>query len=318
MSTPLFIGEFSALEFWRSAENRTQVKPTKARPQSGVMPSSSDLEIIGHIQHMLGNGETVLILDKHPSRWSLEGTKCRSWNGCSTPGAFAKIVPNLYVSTPEATFVQIANKVPFPELIRIGMELCGTYSMDENSEEGFRGREPLSSTTALERFILKSGGATGAKQARRALRYIANGSASPAETNLTILLCLPTSLGGFGLPLPQLNKQIEIGKGGKAITRKQFFKCDLLWPEIRTAIEYDSDSWHTGQEQQADDASRRNALESLGFTVITATKAHLYNASETERLATIIARRLNRYHRSVRPDVMTKRYELRKLILHAQ
>ena len=53
-------------------------------------------------------------------------------------------------------------------------------------------------------------GIYGARRAARYARYVQDCSASPMETNLFLLLCLPTSEGGYGLPLPELNADLPI------------------------------------------------------------------------------------------------------------
>lgn len=87
------------------------------------------------------------------------------------------------------------------------------------------------------------------------------------ESLLSMLLCLPPSLGGFGLPRPELNCPIETNEGGIAIRR-----CDLCWPDQQFALEYDSDTFHSDESKLHLDSSRRSALEKAGVHVVSVTK----------------------------------------------
>lgn len=87
------------------------------------------------------------------------------------------------------------------------------------------------------------------------------------ESLLSMLLCLPPSLGGFGLPRPELNCPIETNEGSVAMRR-----CDLCWPDQQFALEYDSDTFHSDASKLHLDSSRRSALEKAGVHVVSITK----------------------------------------------
>lgn len=312
----IYLGRRSALDFWRNASSRGSASPTKANPLTSAPPTAKECRKAMTFE-FVASKPLELIVGDSTSRRSPAHVKCILWGGCSISSSFAKITKGIYVATPEACFLQLANTLPLVDLVKIGFELCGNYALNPCSDQGFTQRGPLTSTKSLERYINKAAGIVGVKRARQALRHIADGSASPAEANLTMLLCLPTSMGGFGLPLPSLNERIELKRRASRLTTKSYFKCDMYWADIKTAIEYDSDQWHSEEQRRAHDATRRNALESTGIMVITATKAHLYDARETERIALIVARKLKRYHRSTQRGILAKRHALRKALLGA-
>ena len=111
--------------------------------------------------------------------------------------------------------------------------------------------------------------------------YLVKGSASPMESLLSMLLCLPPSLGGFGLPRPELNYPIETNEGGIAIRR-----CDLCWP--------DSDTFHSDESKLHLDSSRRSALEKAGVHVVSVTKNQVFDRGQLFNLATIASKRLGK------------------------
>lgn len=112
------------------------------------------------------------------------------------------------------------------------------------------------------------------------------------ETALAMLLSMPKAKGGYGLPSPQLNAAVEVPKGDWRVAYGRQFRCDLLWPTASLCVEYDSDMFHTGSQKIARDARRRNALASLGFMVITATKSQVTSIPGLDQLAYQVAKGL--------------------------
>ena len=129
----------------------------------------------------------------------------------------------------------------------------------------------------------------GREIATRALQFVADNSASPMETKLTMFLCLKRTMGGYGLPFPKLNYPIEPTSAARKAAHKQRYVLDLYWPKRKIDVEYDSDSYHASSEGIASDAQRRNALQLMGITVITVTRGQLYNAASFDRTARTIA-----------------------------
>lgn len=127
------------------------------------------------------------------------------------------------------------------------------------------------------------------KAAKRASSYLVKGSASPMESLLSMLLCLPPSLGGFGLPRPELNCPIETNEGSVAMRR-----CDLCWPDQRFALEYDSDTFHSDASKLHLDSSRRSTLEKAGVHVVSVTKNQVFDRGQLFNLATIASKRLGK------------------------
>jgi hypothetical protein len=93
-------------------------------------------------------------------------------------------------------------------------------------------------------------------------------SASTPEVELSQLLVD----AGLGPPV----RQYEVRANGRLVARS-----DLAYPDLRIAIEYDSDVWHSGTGQRHADAERRNRLRAVGWTVVEVTPDQL---REPERL----------------------------------
>jgi len=214
-------------------------------------------------------------------------------------GCFIEAESGFEVSSPEFCFLQMAGTLSLPRLIELGYELCGSYSLPVASdlklpERGFYKRLPLTNIKKLTAFITSMSGFKGHKKATRALRYILEGSASPMETKLSMLLTLPYQLGGFGLPKPELNARIVPRKADRRITNKEFYICDLFWPDKGIAVEYNSNQFHTGSTHITDDAKKSNTLTAMGVLVIPVTAQQIFDNYEFERVARVIAKRLGK------------------------
>ncbi|OUO86539.1 hypothetical protein B5F40_14980 [Gordonibacter sp. An230] len=228
--------------------------------------------------------------------------------------SFVRVEKGLYVESPSACFVHEAGGMALPKLVELGFELCGSYALDRGSERGFRDREPLASVDALRKRIEASKGEHGVKRAAVAVRYLADGSASPMESITVALLCLPRRYGGYGLPLPQMNRWIDAeGRLGRA-SKGGRFSYDLCWPEQGLAVEYDSDRYHTGSARIAGDSRRRTALALGGLSVVTVTRIQLFDARQFDEVARLLAKRMGRSLRAVDYDWMTRRYRLRQAL----
>lgn len=230
-----------------------------------------------------------LLVSEQSKRCRIQGVKCRVLGSPLPSEAFIFLGDDMYACSPAFAFVRSAIELDFAELVLLGYEITGSYRLDSNSEQGFFSAPPLVSHSALV-SISSQGNLPGANKARNALRFVSPRSASPMETALAMLLSMPKAKGGYGLPLPQLNAAVEVPKGDWRVAYGRQFRCDLLWPTASLCVEYDSDMFHTGSQKIAHDARRRNALSSLGFTVITATKSQVTSIPGLDQLASQVAR----------------------------
>lgn len=209
----------------------------------------------------------------------------------STPSArsFTRLQPDIFFATPELCFAQLATCLDLASLIQVGYELCGRYSLPATAgQETVYKVEPASTPRRLQRYLDTNPALAGSKAARRALRYIRPNSYSPMETVLVMLLCLPVMLGGYGCPWPVMNARIEV-KDSYGRTRQRF--CDLYWPQMKLAFEYDSAAYHQAGEKWLRDSARRVDLGLSRIEVVSVAYAHLVNEAETEELARLIGER---------------------------
>ena len=196
-----------------------------------------------------------------------------------------QIERDVFMSTPEAVFLQLAQTSDLIDAIQLGYELCGMYTYPYQTERHFADRTSFTSCHAIEKLIDKQNNTPGVAAARQAISYVVDGSASPMETACAMLLGLPYKMGGLNFPAFTMNQKISIpAKLRLEIGRSQCF-CDLAWSNQKVAFEYDSNQHHVGAERIAQDSSRRNALLRMGYKVVTLTGNQMGDAREFLRVA---------------------------------
>lgn len=255
----------------------------------------------------------LLVMSKKLRR-RINGTTFHTCSQNIPSNSFYKIATDIYVVSPEYCFVQMASTLTEVQCVKLGMELTAQYCKLPGG--GLLYRRPITCVDAIKRFQNSANDIKGIRASRQVIRYITNNSASPRETDLLLLLCLPCRLGGFGLPLPQLNAKIDIPSYFQHLFRKNYYVCDLLWRQNSFAIEYDSDEYHVGTDRIADDSSRRAALSIMGVDAISVTNSQIKSKTEMDNVARLISRKLKRSFRLTKDyDFARRQQELRLEIL---
>lgn len=326
----VYVQGLSALAHYRSSEAITDVELCSPDIRGLAQATSSARAIAGARIWRLGIGEPsvenpieVLVHDNSQRR-KAKAVSVRVWREPIAPTGFRKVADGIYVSSPEFVFLQMATRLELPELVALGMELCGTYRRQvrlphfDTGEDDFitvYQQEPLSSPRRLKGLLDSMKSAPGHMKASKALSYVLPNSASPMETALYLLLCLPRRMGGYALPKPELNPGITFNKAGQRHTLRRSAKPDLYWRDAHLDLEYNSDEFHSANDR-AVDSMRRKALERMNVEVIELTTEELFSTSLFHATALRIALRL---HKQIRPEhegnFIEKRADLRKRLL---
>lgn len=311
----VLVGHTSALEYWRTVGpsflrgDRARRKAT--RKARSVLARAEKPHLTGGNRRPAGCTLPVeaLVADTR----ARADTSCVLSSQWSTPfpdTSFADAGEGFLVSTPEFCFLQMASRYSLIRLILLGFELCGTYAMHENGSATYRDA-PLTSVAKLDAFVAKSEGARGSKNAKRALRYVLDGSASPMESLLVMMLFLPYGLGGYGIGRALLNYRVEVPQSMRKLADRGYCVCDMCWPELKLACEYDSSMFHAGHDREESDARRRNTLLSLGYTVVTVTADQVMDSGAFNRLAHQLAKCTGKRLRYRDPAFTRKHLKLR-------
>lgn len=323
----IILGYSTAVEYWRScaliASRRSwrERLGDSARRKSATLSAhncSDDPRAKEHAKRYLASDPhaQLILIGENPSH-QIRGSNVHTHRSIPPRSFMAAPSQNDYeqvlVSVPEFCFLQMASLLPIEKLIAFGFELCGSYA--RSSQGTLFGTRPLTTPRKLAEFLSRATGFHGIKQAKRALRYILPRSASPMETALTMQLCLPYLLGGYGLPKPKLNKRIDLPSNARKQAHSSFYVCDLYWENEALAIEYDSDFAHAGINKTVQDALRRSILTGVGISVLSVTWAQVLDADALNKIAHIIANNTGKRLRCNDPSFPCRRQRLRSLVL---
>lgn len=152
-------------------------------------------------------------------------------------------------------------------------ELAGTYRLRGPGQGVAYDAAPVMTTVGLREFAATACQGPASARAREIADLALDGSASPMETALALLLTMPVELGGFGIKKPLLNVAIGASVLEDALRGRDSVTPDMLWPEKKVALEYDSSEFHArkGAQQAERDAARSNTLALMGYRVLRAT-----------------------------------------------
>lgn len=220
----------------------------------------------------------------------------------------------IFVSSPSLCFVHLCTQLSFVEAAELGMELCGTYAL-RPSEGLFSRPYQLERAALLLSKSRKWQNMDGIKLARRVAQYIADGSASPMESKLYLLLSLPQKYGGYNLPKPKLNATLDLPVRERTVLRQEAVRPDFLWPERKLVVEYDG-GYHDDQAQTIKDEKRRVVLETMGYTVVALKKQHVYDPLAFDEVAKMLARKFERRIKPLSVPQQIARGNLRASLLH--
>lgn len=161
------------------------------------------------------------------------------------------------VLPPEVVCTRMGGELDEEELVVLGDALT-------------RRRAPLSSVGGLEDALaLLPPRARGRRRLRAALSRVRPRTDSPMETRLRLLVVRG------GLPEPVVNVPVLSGAGTFVALP------DLSYPASKVAIEYDGDVHRTDRTTWRRDIGRRQAMEALGWRVVTCTADDLRRPART-------------------------------------
>ena len=232
--------------------------------------------------------------------------------------SFLQINSHMCPASPHFLFLQLASStLSLHELILLGDELCGTYTMVmEPNGYDINRSEPLTTAASLHAFLQSAPHMNNSRKALRALQYVVDGSASIRESMLEMIMCLPPRLGGYGLPQPKMNWRVDFSEHARIIAKQDFARCDLCWPEFKLDVEYNGAFWHTAEEDAVRDTRRKEALQSMGWEVITVSCDEFEFQSGLYSIICTIAKRLRHRLRTYSDETWQRRLGLYRTLAH--
>lgn len=304
----LYFGHRTALDYWCWNDTPSRFRVHKQSNGIFAAPTHKMLHLAKTEMDRFREPLHIIVASDNEKR-NINGIHCHSIGKSIPPYSFINHSAHVAISSPESCFTQIALSANLIDLIYIGCELCGTYSIDPISKE-LLSRKPRTRVAFLQAYLQKAEEIRGRTKAQKALAYLLDNSASPMETKLAMLLSLPSSMGGFAFPKPELNTQVALSSAKP--NYPEILRCDLYWPAAKLALEYDSHQYHASNEKIVLDSTRRIKIESENIRVLSVTKQQIYNSYEFEKLVSVVAHYLGHQIRIARKDFYQRKRLLRK------
>jgi len=130
-----------------------------------------------------------------------------------------------------------------------------------------RRRDPLVFVDDVREVLAQAGGRRGVDRARTALDLAREGTDSPMETLLRLVLV------EAGLPCPVVNHPLKLPSGTVP------YYLDMAYPDAQVAVEYDGAIHVADAAHMRRDQARRRWIEDHGWRLITATAPDLADPS---------------------------------------
>lgn len=272
---PVVLSHESSLRYWLTGgEEARSIEPDWSRNLSSASGNMRDIKHAGLPFAYSKHEKLHVLVGDHSSTRNQLMVVTHRWTRPTPPESFYECGEYCLVCSPEFTFLQLADSRTVLELILIGTYLCAGFSITENGAFSEL-CTPATTPARLESYLACSSGARGVAKARRALRHVAPGTASPMEILLCLAFTLPKSLGGWGYPEARANEELDVPQHLRGPLGSRTLRCDLYFPSVKGDVEYDSAEFHSDAERLDYTQTRRNVLEAMGIRTISATKSQL-------------------------------------------
>lgn len=295
--SPVVLSHWSALEYWRHvAWGMTGVDAARTGvlvPATPTAESAVETDFGGY--GLTGDAVELLVGDASRRR-ALDGFRCRLSGRVFTRESFVRISDRVCVVSPELLFLQMAGELDLAGTVLLGYEFCGSFIPSGRRDRRYADRlEPLTNVERLRSFLeTMPKSIRGWSLAKRALACITDNAWSPMEPKVVALLVLPMCYGGYGFPLPQLNRGVRLSSRAGALIDKETVVPDIYWPSARFGLEYYGREYHSGYENQAADHSRQDSLLDMGIHMAVVTGGTLYSENKFDAIARMTAKQLGK------------------------
>lgn len=315
----VFMTHISALAFWRAAAAAGQLVGSYPPARSFENCSTFKSDYIDAAYFNYGSGPLHVSLPHGARLPRGEEFACHAIRRTPAVGSFRKLRQGLFVSTPERCYIELARTLDLNELVLLGFELCGFYVFVPHGNDDYTEiAEPLTSVGKLKHEVSLYPGVPGVATALKALSWVLDFSRSPMETISEQRLVRQVHAGGYKVKTPQPNAPFRLGTAAAKMAGRESFTCDLLWPEERVALEYDSKEHHSDPEQAAYDAERASIIEFDGGSLISVTPRIEQSVERFDAMARRLFKLLGMRYRKPTAGQMSKKLELRRKLYQAE
>ena len=303
---------WTAFRFWRAFTGRRRDLPVSKVASAPATPCRITAQILGELANLgitpTADNPVDLLYGSLEARSQSRLVNAHVTAGALPVGSLVRLAPHVLIESPERCLAHLARTSTLLRAILRGAEMCGSYAL-VGPELTLVSREPLTSADRIKAYLAACGPYEAGRVARQAARYIPDGAASPQEARVALLLSLPATLGGYGLPAPVLNHPLELGEAARGLYPHRQCRLDLYWPAISFDLEYDGREAH--ELRGAEDMARAVALQVEGVEVLSLTREQVADADAFDAVARLVAGKLGRRLRVRCSDWGLRRDELR-------
>lgn len=237
----------------------------------------------------------VFCLSKNRRRNPLFRCHCTS----KTPKhlSLLSITHNVYCIAPAHALAQALRGFSIASAVSHVMELTGSYALpplDMGNDQSARYHLSPAITPKELKPLVQHYRSANDSSFCHAATYALAGSASPFETIVFAMLCLPAQYGGFGCgSLPGgalLNHTIEFDLDARIMSSGMPYAiCDLYFPLAKIDFEYNG-ATHDLDSSHLHDNRRNNGLRSMGIEVINIARNQVTDLEALEAMARMVHR----------------------------
>lgn len=170
----------------------------------------------------------------------------------------------------------------------------------------------------LKNFMVKATGVRGIKRLRWAPSRMSGITASPFKVQISMLLSMPRSEGGWGIPI-QNNVRVPLTGDARKLHDATCAHADILietsTDSLGLVIECQSRSAHDSEQAALSDAERATALASIGYDVIQITYKQIENQAGANSIAKLIHKKAGLEFKPKSSGELTSEFDLRRHIL---
>ena len=310
------ISHKSAMQYWRrfrgEVANLPRLKSTHAMERPVPLTPELLAELAGLGFAPAPDSPLDLLFSAAGARSRSQLVRSRCVTSPLPAGSLMQLSDHVAIVSPELCFSQMASMYSRGQLLMAGCELCGTYRLlgdDGRPLPKPEERSPLTSAAKLCDFARVMGLGRGAK-AVIAAHHVFGNAASPMEARAALLMSLPQTMGGFGLPRPELNAPITLSRAAHRVYPCNPCRMDLYWRAANLDVEYDGGD-HT-EERRERDSARILALRMEGVDVLVLMKQQVYDVRAMASVAKMVAVKLGRRLRISTRDFESRHLQLRR------
>lgn len=258
--------------------------------------------------------ETHILVSQAKNRRNLKGAHFHVYSGLLPTGSLLRIAAGIYVVDARLCALQATSYLSEFELVEYYCQLCSVIEYPFDTDDDYRDAPQRTNREELYRFFKLFPGERGVKQGIRALNYARDRARSPMEIALLMAIVLPKKMGGLGIKSVEMDHRLDVTARARALTRRSHFFLDLFVPGAKLDLEYNG-VIHEDDGNDAIDEERRNALDAMGYSVISVTRHSFFNAAAFQRVVAAIIRKCSIRQSRIPYDFQHKQEHLRQFLL---